>query len=142
MEILGVGPSELIFIILIAIIVLGPRDMQKAGRMIGHWLNRLTKSEGWKMMQDTSRDLRDLPNKLMRDANMEIWEAEKDLRRTIDPRSGAPPSPTRDTPSAQPEENPPPSEGAENSTQSAPPSVDPSTTNSEEKPGTPSGEND
>ena len=32
MEILGIGPSELLFIVLIAIIVLGPKDMQKAGR--------------------------------------------------------------------------------------------------------------
>ena len=38
MEILEIGPSELIFILLIAIIVLGPKEMQNAGRTVGRWL--------------------------------------------------------------------------------------------------------
>ena len=53
MEIFGVGTSELIFIILIAIIVLGPKDMQKAGRTIGRFLNQLIKSDSWKIFQQT-----------------------------------------------------------------------------------------
>jgi len=93
MEFLGVGPSELIFIILIAIIVLGPKDMQKAGRTIGRWLNQLMQSDGWKVFQKTSNELRNLPRNLMREANMEMMEAEKDLRRVIDPRSNPPASP-------------------------------------------------
>ena len=60
MEILGVGPSELIFIIIIALIVLGPKDMQKAGKTIGGYLNKLVKSDGWKAFQQTSRELRNL----------------------------------------------------------------------------------
>lgn len=87
MDIFGIGASELVFIILIAIIVLGPKDMQKAGRTIGRFLNQLMRSEGWKVFQRTSNELRNLPRNLMREANMEIMEAEKDLRRVIDPRS-------------------------------------------------------
>lgn len=89
MDIFGIGASELIFIILIAIIVLGPKDMQKAGRTIGRFLNQLMRSEGWKVFQRTSNELRNLPRNLMREANMEMMEAEKDLRRVIDPRSTA-----------------------------------------------------
>jgi Sec-independent protein translocase protein TatA len=33
MEIFGVGFQELIFVIIIALIVLGPKDMQKAGQV-------------------------------------------------------------------------------------------------------------
>lgn len=84
MEILGVGFSEFIFILIIAIIVLGPKDMQKAGRTIGRWLNQLRGSDGWKMFQATSRELRNLPNKLMREANLD--EIDKELRNTIDAR--------------------------------------------------------
>jgi sec-independent protein translocase protein TatB len=51
MEIFGIGASELVFILLIAIIVLGPKDMQKAGRTIGRWLNQLMRSDGWKVFQ-------------------------------------------------------------------------------------------
>jgi sec-independent protein translocase protein TatB len=87
MEIFGIGASEFIFIILIAIIVLGPKDMQKAGRTIGRFLNQLIRSDGWRVFQRTSSELRNLPRNLMREANMEMMEAEKDLRRVIDPRS-------------------------------------------------------
>ena len=86
MEILGIGWQELIFIVVIAIIVLGPKDMQKAGRTIGRWLNQLIQSDSWKVFQRTSSELRNLPRNLMREANMEMREAEKDLRRTLDPR--------------------------------------------------------
>lgn len=72
MEILGVGMSELIFIVIIALIVLGPKDMQKAGKTIGKWLRSIVTSDGWKIFQQTSRELRTLPNKLMRDANEEL----------------------------------------------------------------------
>jgi len=89
MEILGIGPTELVFIILIAIIVLGPKEMEKTGRMIGRWLNQARSSELWKMVRDTSRDLSNLPNKWMREANLEMWEEQQDLKRIIDPRTGA-----------------------------------------------------
>lgn len=72
MEILGVGMSEFIFIIIIALIVLGPRDMQKAGKTIGKFLRSIVTSDGWKIFQQTSRELRTLPNKLIRDANEEL----------------------------------------------------------------------
>lgn len=83
MEILGIGPSELFFIIILALIVLGPKDMQKAGKTVGRWLNNLVKSEGWKAFQQTSREIRSLPTKLMRDANLELAETERELRKTM-----------------------------------------------------------
>ena len=86
MEILGVGWQEFIFILIIALIVLGPRDMQKAGRTIGRWLNQLIQSDSWKVFQKTSSELRNLPRNLMREANMEMMEAQKEIRHAIDPR--------------------------------------------------------
>lgn len=107
MEILGIGPSELIFILIIALIVLGPKDMQKAGRTIGRWLNQLVRSDGWRVFQKTSTDLRNMPRNLMREANMELQDVDKEIRRTIDPRQ---------YPSASSNQNLPPS----NKTDSAP----------------------
>lgn len=92
MEILGIGPSELLFIIIIALIVLGPRDMQKAGRTVGRWLNSLVRSDGWKAFQQTSREIRTLPTRLMRDANMELAETEREMRKALDPTSKPPAS--------------------------------------------------
>lgn len=77
MEIFGIGPLELLFIILIALIVLGPKDMIKAGRTIGKFLRKIITSPAWRSFQQASRDIRYLPNKLMRDAGLE--ELEEDL---------------------------------------------------------------
>ena len=106
MEILGIGAPELIFILIIAIIVLGPKDMQKAGQTIGRWLNQLIRSDGWKVFQRTSAELRNLPRNLMREANMEMAEMEKDLRKAIDPRSdpSSAQTPKVDPPTVKPTE--------------------------------------
>jgi Sec-independent protein translocase protein TatA len=71
MDFLGVGPMELIFILIIALIVLGPKDMIKAGKSIGIFLRRIVTSPTWNAVQQTSRDLRYLPNRLMREAGLE-----------------------------------------------------------------------
>jgi sec-independent protein translocase protein TatB len=120
MEILGIGPSELVFIIIIALIVLGPRDMEKAGRTIGRWLNSLVRSDGWKAFQQTSREIRNLPTKLMREANLEMAEMERGIRKTTGENEGRSASPrsrsltqpqeagnTIQPPPATPTENPP-----------------------------------
>jgi uncharacterized protein YjiS (DUF1127 family) len=71
MDILGVGPLELIFILIIALIVLGPSDMVKAGRTIGKFLRQVVTSPTWRAVIRTSSELRTLPNKLIRDAGLE-----------------------------------------------------------------------
>lgn len=76
MEVLGIGPLELFFFLIIALIVLGPKDMVKAGKTLGGLLRRLVKSPAWAAMQQTSREIRTLPNKLMRDAGLEESIAE------------------------------------------------------------------
>ena len=84
MEILGIGPSELVFIVIIAIIVLGPRDMQKAGRTIGKWLRKVVTSDGWKLFQQTSREIQTLPNRLMREAALdELRQTQQELKKPL-----------------------------------------------------------
>ena|ERR1700690_2643375 len=91
MEFLGVGPSELLFIIIIALIVLGPKDMQKAGRTIGKWMRKIITSDGWKLFQQTSREIQTLPNRLMREAQLdELKDLQKNLKKPLDVNSIAP----------------------------------------------------
>jgi Sec-independent protein translocase protein TatA len=71
MEILGIGPLELFFILLIALIVLGPKDMVKAGRTMGRFLHNVITSQTWKAITQTSNELRRLPNRLIREAGLE-----------------------------------------------------------------------
>jgi Sec-independent protein translocase protein TatA len=82
MEFLGVGPQELIFIFIIALIILGPKDMQKAGRTIGKWMRDIVTSDGWKIFQQTSREIRTLPTRLMREANEEMSKLDGEIKGT------------------------------------------------------------
>ena len=71
MEFLGIGPLELGLILIIALIVLGPNDMVKAGRTLGRWMRTIVTSPTWRTIQQTSRDIRYLPNRLIREAGLE-----------------------------------------------------------------------
>jgi sec-independent protein translocase protein TatB len=108
MEILGIGPSELLFVVVIALIILGPKEMQKAGRTIGKWLRQMVTSDGWKFFHQTSREIQTLPNRLMREAALdELKEMEKDLRQplVVGSRPAGSAGPQVTTPSEQPDPN-------------------------------------
>lgn len=71
MEIFNIGFGEIFFILLIALILLGPSEMTKAARGLGKFLRQLIRSPMWNEVVTTSRQLRDLPNKIIREANLE-----------------------------------------------------------------------
>jgi sec-independent protein translocase protein TatB len=77
MEILGIGPMELVFILIIALIILGPKDMAKAGRTLGKFMRGVVKSDTWKAIRTTTKEIEHLPNRMMREAGLE--EDLKDL---------------------------------------------------------------
>ena len=71
MEFLNVGPLELFFILLLALIVFGPQDMVKYARRAGRWVNQVMHSPMWKSFMNTTQEIRSLPTKIMREANLE-----------------------------------------------------------------------
>jgi len=86
MEILGIGFPELVLILIIALIVVGPRDLGKVGRQIGRFLNRLYRSESWRTLNEASRTLRTLPNRLAREAALEeLDQTVKDIKKAGKP---------------------------------------------------------
>lgn len=85
MDFLGIGPLELMFILLIILLVVGPRDIAKTGRSVGRLLNQVYRSESWKMLNEASRTLRTLPNRLAREASLEELDAvRKSVQETSD----------------------------------------------------------
>jgi Sec-independent protein translocase protein TatA len=82
MEFLGIGPLELLIIILIGLIVLGPKDIVKAGQSTGRFLRKIVTSPYWSSFQRTSREIKNLPNRLIREAGLE--EINKDLSQFTD----------------------------------------------------------
>jgi len=106
MEIFGIGPLEFILIMLLALIILGPKDMEKIGKKIGQELNKLVKSDTWKTVRQASEKMKTLPNDLMREAELE--ELRKTFKDSLDDSNKiAPPPP------ATPPAPPPPEEKTE-----------------------------
>jgi sec-independent protein translocase protein TatB len=94
MDVLGVGPLELLLVVLLALVLFGPKDIANHARSAGRFLNRLYKSEGWRTMTQASSALRNLPNRLAREAELE--QLEQIRRETTEPDRPAadpPPSP-------------------------------------------------
>lgn len=91
MDFLGVGPTEVLLIIAIAIIVLGPKNMAETGRAIGSWLNRFVQSDLWKILKNTSQEIQRLPTQLMREDNLEQGDTWRGTRSV--PTPAAPPRP-------------------------------------------------
>ncbi len=91
MDILGIGPLELLFILLLALVLVGPRDMRRFGRSLGRFLNQMYRSESWRVLNEASRTLRTLPNRLAREAALEeldsvrreVEDAGKELRMEV-----------------------------------------------------------
>jgi len=86
-ELFGIGPLEVLLVVLLALILFGPRDIVRNTRSAGRFLSRLYKSEGWRSMVATSSALRNLPNRLAREAELEELDQ---VRRQLE---GASPGP-------------------------------------------------
>jgi TatA/E family protein of Tat protein translocase len=81
MEFLGIGPLELILILVLALVIFGPKDIEKAGKSIGKSLNKFVRSDTWRTINQTSQELRNLPNRLMRESGLD--EIQKSTREEL-----------------------------------------------------------
>jgi sec-independent protein translocase protein TatB len=79
MELFGIGPLELLLILVIAVIVLGPKGMVTAARETGKFIRMIIHSPLWREVVETSNEIRDLPRKIVREAGIE-----KDLKELRD----------------------------------------------------------
>ncbi|MBE0686900.1 MAG: hypothetical protein IH585_13000 [Anaerolineaceae bacterium] len=71
MSFFGIGPMELIFILIIMILVLGPKNMVVSAQKLGVTLRKIVKSPLWATVMDTSREIREIPTRLIREAGIE-----------------------------------------------------------------------
>lgn len=78
MEIFNIGAGEIILLLVILFVVLGPRDMARTAYKVGSWIRKLVKSPIWAEMMNTSQMLKDIPQELVK--NSGLGEDLKDLR--------------------------------------------------------------
>jgi sec-independent protein translocase protein TatB len=85
MDIFGIGPMELVLILIIALIVMGPNDMAKAGRTIGRTLRAITTSQTWQVIRLFMKEMQTMPNRLMREAQFDdiVKDVSKELKQPI-----------------------------------------------------------
>ena len=86
MQIFNIGGLELVFILLIALVVLGPERLVQTARSMGRMINKIVRSPMWTSVQETSRELRQLPQRIVRDTGLEesLQELQSDARKISD----------------------------------------------------------
>lgn len=82
MEILNIGPLELIFILAMMILFLGPKDMARLARQAGESIRSIRRSSLWNDIMKFDREIRDLPVQLAREAGFE--EQMEEIRRSTE----------------------------------------------------------
>lgn len=83
MNIFGIGTLEIVIILLIGLLVLKPDDLEKTGRTIGQWINKVTRSEGWTAIRSISKEVRGLPARLAREAELDSLKDQLDPDKMI-----------------------------------------------------------
>ena len=84
MELFGIGIFELILILLIALIFLGPQDTIKIGRNFGRAVRRFFSSPEWRTLLQASKEIRTIPEKFLEETGLDhpedILPSEKEIR--------------------------------------------------------------
>lgn len=80
LNILGIGPLEVVVFVVILLLLFGPKDLVGMARNIGRFLNRLVRSENYQVIQQASTELRKLPERLVQEAQLE------ELQQTLKPQ--------------------------------------------------------
>lgn len=80
MQIFNLGLLEIVFIVLLAFIVLGPQKAVEEAGNLGRWIRKIVKSPFWRDLVSTSKDIKDIPKKILDDA--EIQKTLEDIDRS------------------------------------------------------------
>lgn len=102
MNIFGVGPLEILLILIIGILALGPEGMVEAGRKLGKFMRSIVSSEWWQSIRSGVDEVQNLPYRLMREAEFEEWNEfanpdQPDLTVGGSPRPSSQPEPDANT---------------------------------------------
>ncbi len=80
----GVGFGEIVFVLVLMIIVLGPKKMVEGARSLGKTIRKVTRSQFWKEAVKTSREIQSIPKKIIDEAGIE--DDVKEISRALDPK--------------------------------------------------------
>ena len=75
MDFFGIGWLEFFFVLIIILMVAGPKDIERGAKGLGRLINRLNRSPSYQAIRRASTELRNLPQRLAREANLEELKA-------------------------------------------------------------------
>jgi Sec-independent protein translocase protein TatA len=88
MNIFGIGPLEILFVLIIGILVLGPEGMISAGRKLGKFLRSIIHSDWWQNIRRGISEIQYLPQRLIREAELEELNELRQLTNESFPKIG------------------------------------------------------
>ena len=88
MNIFGIGPLEIVFVLIIGILVLGPEGMIQAGRKLGKFMRSIIHSTWWKNVRQGVTEIQYLPQRLIREAELEELNELRDITKNSFPKIG------------------------------------------------------
>lgn len=131
MEILNIGIPELVFILLIMLVVLGPARMESTARSMASTMRKLTHSDLWRQFRTARRQIEDLPSNLLRDSGVDEFQQQvHQMNRAVNDSLTI--EPPRRTPTPYPAR--PVGEAAQSARSPLDPDIDPPPENSESDP--------
>lgn len=71
MQFFNIGFGEILFILIIAVIVLGPERIVSSARQAGKLIRQVVSSPFWREMMKTQAELRQLPRQLMSESGLD-----------------------------------------------------------------------
>lgn len=109
MELLGLGLGEWLAVLVLILLLFGPKDMAANARKIAIWVRKVTHSEFWRDMRETGREISQIPAQLAQEAGLEEWqqtrrEWEQEIGSIMPPGAINRPAPLVTEPVAEPAE--------------------------------------
>jgi|GEM_PF-570515 len=86
MEFLNIGGLELLFILVVALVALGPERIVKVGHALGQFLRKLSKNVLFREVVQTTDEIRNYPRKILDEAKLDLVDL--DLHKKIQQEMG------------------------------------------------------
>lgn len=87
MNILGIGPLELVLIVIILLLFFGPQDLAALARKAGDLVRKVKQSEVWKAVRQSDRTIRQFGEDILSDTDLDDFRKqvkELDFRPAVD----------------------------------------------------------
>lgn len=71
MDILGIGPLEFGLILVLALILLGPKGMVESAHKVGTFIQKIVRSDGWRSIVKSTREIRQAQDRILQETGLQ-----------------------------------------------------------------------